>query len=231
MATRFEKIDAEVKEQVWQLGRRAAPDADFEDVFYKDYGESLANKYGEKYRYDHYVKLNTLFFDARNGSTTLQDYNTAIIRFANFAAPVNAKSKGMMLASEWQFLQNLINSTNVSLPGGGDILSGESQIASRKPIFVSNDNSKERRQKDREMHRQQQKAYRQILLSVTRLINHVLDTFVTGCSAQATKQQQFTVGALNGCGILKTMHGYPAGKCHLEMYKHLTAAISKIIRD
>ena len=226
MATNYDlaadqKIARDVKDRVWELGRTAPTNSDFDTIFY--------DQYAAKYGYDHYAKLQTLFFDAQTGATTLQEYNLAINRFLTFVTPQNAKSNGSMSQAAWNMLKQLVDATNVPLPGGGDITQGDAQLRSRTPIFGGNDNSKERRQQDRALHRQQQKAYRRILLAVTRLINHVLDLYVTGCAPQAQKPDQFAVGALQKAGILKTMSGYPKGICHLEMHKNMTACIEKIV--
>jgi hypothetical protein len=230
MATKFEdakllsnKIAAQVKEQVWQLGRRSLPDSDFDEIFYSEY----ALKYG----YDHYIKLSTLFFDARNGTTTLQEYNAAINRFINFNVPQQTKNKGVMDGPTWQALHDLVEATNVQLPEKGDITKGEQIIGSRKPLFLADSDSKAKRKDDRALHRSQQKTFRRILVAVTRLLNHVLDIYVAGSAANATSQQKLAAGALQGCAILKTLTGYPAGTCHLEMYKHMSGCIAKIIHE
>ncbi|HYY26374.1 MAG TPA: hypothetical protein VE860_00425 [Chthoniobacterales bacterium] len=180
----------------------------------------------DKWELPHSVKLNTLFYDAKNNTRILADYNEASQALLKYFDKQQASGKNMgVLGPTREKLVALVNAANVALPDNIDITDGK--ILNARIVANNTIANIDSRKSNKELRERQQKAYSRILESATNLIN-----FVLRMESLATAEPKSVVAVefktIVYHDIPKTLKGYPSGICHKEINAALTQKINLI---
>jgi hypothetical protein len=201
------------KDHAWQLGK-----AGDEDGFYA--------WMGDKWGLPHSIKLQTLFYDAKNNTQTLAGYHSATENLLTFLNQQQPPGKNMgVLAGTHARLRDLVNSANVTLPEESDITDGA--ILNNRILAAQSIADVQSRKNNKYLRERQQKAYRRILETATELIN-----FVMGMQTRATAEPRSPAAVefktIVFHDIPKTLKGYPSGICHKQINQTLSQKLTQI---
>lgn len=197
----------DVKNQAWEMGRTGDEDA---------FNVWMDDKWG----LPHGLKLQTIFYDARQNTQVMARYNAAELALNGINMQgVPKKNAGGFGTLRWQRLKTLIARTNIALPDNLDITGGPALLVPRPVGQTKGARTKE------------QHTYRNILDKVAELMEFVTDIYAVGIAnvANAAHVTVLEMRALERVEFLKCIRGYSAGICHLQMYQNLSAKVELVM--